>query len=119
MKKMFYITNTIGLIYFLLTGDFIYLHSVFYSMNTKADLNIDLQNRFSKVLTWNGTIGLRSRVCANGSEDLGSIPGRVILSTHKMVLDTSLFNTQHYNVRFKGKVEQSRERSGTFPKTLM
>ena len=28
-----------------------------------------------------------------------------------MELDTTLFNTQHYKVRFKGKVEQSRERS--------
>ena len=28
-----------------------------------------------------------------------------------MVLDTSLLNTQHYWVRIKGKVEQSRERS--------
>ena len=27
-----------------------------------------------------------------------------------MVLDTTLFNTQHYKVRIKGKVEQSRER---------
>ena len=26
-----------------------------------------------------------------------------------MVLDTSLLNTQHYKVRIKGKVEQSRE----------
>ena len=28
-----------------------------------------------------------------------------------MVLDTSLLNTQQYKVKFKGKVEQSRERS--------
>ena len=28
-----------------------------------------------------------------------------------MVLDTSLFNTQQYKVRIKGKMEQSRERS--------
>ena len=28
-----------------------------------------------------------------------------------MVLDTSLLNTQHYKVRIKGKVEQSREKS--------
>ena len=26
-------------------------------------------------------------------------------------LDAALLNTQHYKVRFKGKVEQSRERS--------
>ena len=37
------------------------------------------------------------------------IPGRVIPKTQKMVLDASLLNTQHYKVRIKGKVEQSRE----------
>ena len=36
---------------------------------------------------------------------LGSIPGRVIPKTQKMVLDASLFNTQHYKVRIKGEVE--------------
>ena len=44
-----------------------------------------------------------------GPGDLGSIPGRVIPKTQKMVLDASLLNTQHYKVRIKGKVEQSRE----------
>ena len=33
----------------------------------------------------------------------------------KMVLDTSLFNTQHYKVHIKGKVEQSRGRSSALP----
>ena len=28
-----------------------------------------------------------------------------------MVLDVSLFNTQHYKVQIKGKMEQSRENS--------
>ena len=46
---------------------------------------------------------------ANGPGNLGSIPGRVIPKTQKMVLDASLLNTQHYKVRIKGKVEQSRE----------
>ena len=46
---------------------------------------------------------------ANGPGDLGSIPGRVIPKTQKMVLDASLLNTQHYKVRIKGKVEPSRE----------
>ena len=54
-------------------------------------------------------IGLAVRVFANGPGDLGSIPGRVIPKTQKMVLDASLLNTQHYTVRIKGKVEQSRE----------
>ena len=49
------------------------------------------------------------RVFANGLGDLGSIPGRVIPKTQIMVLDASLLNTQHYKVRIKGKVGQSRE----------
>ena len=38
--------------------------------------------------------GLVGRVFTNGLEDLGSIPGRVIPKTLKMVLNTSLLNTQ-------------------------
>ena len=34
----------------------------------------------------------------NGQENLGSIPGHVISKTLKMVLDTSLLNTQQYKV---------------------
>ena len=52
-----------------------------------------------------------SRVFAIGPEVLRSIPGRVIPKIFKMLLDTSLLNTQQYKVRIKGKVEQSRERS--------
>ena len=50
------------------------------------------------------TIGLMSRVFANGPGDQGSIPGWVILKTQKMVLDTALLNTQHYKLGIKGKV---------------
>ena len=56
-------------------------------------------------------IGLVGRVFANGPGERGSIQGRVIPKTFKMVLDTSLLNTQNYKVRIKGKVEQSKERS--------
>ena len=48
---------------------------------------------------------------ANDPGDRGSIPGQVIPKTLKMVLDTTLLNTQHYKVRIKGAVEQSRVRS--------
>ena len=41
----------------------------------------------------------------NGPGDLGSILDRVIPKTLKMVLDTSLLNTQQYKVRIKGEVE--------------
>ena len=61
--------------------------------------------------------GRVGRVFASGPEDLGSIPGRVIPKTLKMVLDTALLNTQRYKVRIEGKVEQSRERSSSFPYT--
>ena len=64
-------------------------------------------------------IGLMSRVFANGLKDWGSIPGRVILKTQKMVLDVALLNTQHYKVQIKDKVEQSRERSSALPYTLV
>ena len=57
------------------------------------------------------SFGLVGRVFVNGPGDLGSIPGRVIQKTLKMVLDTSLLNTQQYKVRIKRKVEQIRERS--------
>ena len=69
-----------------------------------------LGNLFQKFITW---------VFANGPGDLGSIPGHVIPKTLKMVLDTSLLNTQHYKVHIKGKVEQSREWSSTLPYTLV
>ena len=64
-------------------------------------------------------IGLVGRVFANGPVDLGSTPGCVIPKTLKMVLDTSLLNTQRYKVYIKGKVEQSRERSSALPYTLV
>ena len=65
----------------------------------------------------NQLIGLVGRVFANGAGDTGSIPGRIIPKTLKMILDTSLLNTQQYKIRIKGKVEQSRERSGALPHT--
>ena len=64
-------------------------------------------------------IGIMVRVFTNVPGDLGSISGRVIPKTQKMVLDASLLNTQHYKVRIKGKVEQSSERSSALPYTLV
>ena len=64
-------------------------------------------------------IGMMIRVFVNGPGDLGSIPGRVIPKTQKMVLDASLLNTQHYKIWIKGKVEQSRENSCALPYTLV
>ena len=56
-----------------------------------------------------------SRVFNYGPEDRDSIPGQVIPKTQKMVLDAALLNTQHYKVRIKGKVEQSRDWICTLP----
>ena len=61
--------------------------------------------------------GLVGRVFANGPGNRGSIPGRVIPKTLKMVLNTSLLNTQQYKVRIKVKVEKSREKSSALPYT--
>ena len=77
----------------------LYLHlNNFFFLTIKLYLHLNLPD-----------IGLAVRVFANGPGDLGSIPGRVIPKTQKMVFDASLLNTQHYKVRIKGKVEQSRE----------
>ena len=62
-------------------------------------------------------IGQVDWVFADGPGDPGSILGRVIPKTLKMVLDIYSLNTQHYKVRIKGKVEQSRERSSALPYT--
>ena len=62
-------------------------------------------------------IGLLGRVFANSAGDLGSIPGRIIPKTLKMVLDASLLNTQQYKICIKVKVEQSKERRRTLPYT--
>ena len=60
-----------------------------------------------------------SRVFANGLGDQGSIPGRVIPKTQKMVPDATFLNTQHYKVKIKGKVVQSREWSSALPYTVV
>ena len=58
-----------------------------------------------------------SKVFANRSEDRGSIP--VIPKTQKMVLDATLLNTEHYEVRPKSKAEQFKEWSSGLPYTLV
>ena len=60
-----------------------------------------------------------SKEFVNGPGDRGSILGRVIPKTQKMVFDASLLNAQHYKVRIKGKVEQSREWRGDLPYTMV
>ena len=47
-------------------------------------------------------IGLMSKVFANGPEDRGSLPGRVIPKNKKMVFDATFLNIQNYKIRIKG-----------------
>ena len=63
-------------------------------------------------------ISVEGRVFTNGPGDLGSIPGRVIPKTLKILLDTSLLNTQQYQVDIEGKVEQSWKRGKRPPQQL-
>ena len=74
---------------------------------------------FRDIYIFTGTLAQRLECSPMALGDLGSIPGRVIPKTLKMELDTTLLNTQHYKVRFKGKVEQSREWSSALPYTLV
>ena len=60
-----------------------------------------------------------SSVFANSPGDQGSIPGRVIRKTQKMVLDAALPNTQYCKVRIKAKVEQSRGWSNALHNTTV
>ena len=87
----------------------------FYS----REFSIGLRTSEIILLIWCEIVSSYFLVFANGSGDLGSIPGRVIPKTLKMAFDTSLLNTQQYKVRIKGKVEQSRERSSALPNTLV
>ena len=60
-------------------------------------------------------IGIMVRVLANGPGDQGSIPGRVMPKTLKMVLDAALLNTQYYKVWVKIKWSNSGKGVAPFP----
>ena len=55
------------------------------------------------------TIGLMSRVFTNGPDRPGFSPSTSHTKDSKMVLDAAMLSTQHYKVRIKSKVEQSKE----------
>ena len=87
------------------THIYIYMH-IHICIHIYIYIYIYIYNRF---------IALVGRVFANSPGDLCSIPGHVIPKSFKMVLDTSLLNSQLYKVRIKGKVEQSREGVAPYP----
>ena len=58
-------------------------------------------------MLYNWPIGIIVRVFTNGLGDRGSIPGKVIPKTQKMIIDVSLLNTQYHKVWTKGKEKES------------
>ena len=101
--------NTLALKTLLLQLWNVYLFIVVNFINIFALKTLILQRIMNRL------IDLVGRVFTNCLGDLFSIPGHVIPKTFKMVLDTSLLNTQQNKVRIRGKVEQTRERSSAPP----
>ena len=89
--------------------------SIFCSRNEKI-INILYQSG-SRAIGEHSNHYTYVRVFANSPVDRGSIPGRVIPKTQKMVFDATLHNIQHYKVRIKGKMNQSWERSSALSYT--
>ena len=72
------------------------------------------------VLKWTtGTLAQRLECSPMARETWVQSQVESYQKTLKMELDTTLLNTQHYKVRFKGKVEKSREWSSALPYTLV
>ena len=77
------------------------IHLLFYISFIKIEISV-LVDIISKnniklfVNKYTLLISLMSRVFTNGPGDQGSISGRVIPKTQKMVLDAALLNSQHY-----------------------
>ena len=89
---------------------FIYADNLTLPSNAPAQVKTLLHIQYFNQDGIVSSFGLVGREFANGLGDLCSSPSRVIAKTLKMVLDTSFLITEHYKVRIKGKVEQSRER---------
>ena len=70
-------------------------------------LSVLILSRFSSSFP-SVAVGLMSRVINNGPGDLVSVPNLHTKDKKKMVLDAALLNTQHYKVRIKCKVAQSK-----------
>ena len=79
-----------------------FIYQFIFVMYVRIYVSTCLSIRLSGLVDWVFVISPRDR---------GSIRGRVIPKTQKMVLDTSWLNTQYYNAHIEGKAEQSRERS--------
>ena len=90
-----------------------------YFTSSKIGLCLCQQGLGKILITFNVFFIPVGRVLAYGPGDLRSIPVHVIIKTLKMVLDTSLLNTQvGIKVGIKRKMEQSSEKRGA-PHTLI
>ena len=74
------------------------MNSIQHFLNIYSHIALKMRESFIKSLTKKILLMYYrvGRVFANGPGDLGSNPGHVIPRTLKMVLDTSLLNTQQY-----------------------
>ena len=84
---------------------YFYIIQIIYIQLYGVKYSYPIQIICTQLYDVNQLIGLVGRVFAHGLGDLGSIPSQFIPKTLKMVLDTSLLNTQQYKVLIKGKVE--------------
>ena len=93
---------------------------LYTSLLNAQQYKVRIKGKVDKYITlYIRLIGQVGWVLAHSPEDLGSIPGRIIPRTLKMVLYTTLLNAQQYKVRIKGKVEQSREKISALHYTLV
>ena len=83
------------------------MHTCAY-VSVCACVRVCVYQMYAKV---NSIFILVGRVFTISPGDRGSILGRVIQKTQKMVLDAAWLNNKHYKVRIKGKVKQCKERS--------
>ena len=84
-------------------------------LNINSDF-LSVNSMIFSILDYSIIIGLVSRVFANGPVDRGSFLARVVTQkSQKMILDAALLNNQHYKVRIKGKLEQSRKGVAPYP----
>ena len=90
-------------IYSDLSGQTVLFQTIKFSISTKLSCS-----QYYSVFIFR-LIGLVGRVFANGPGDPGSILSRVIPKTLRMVLDTSLLNTQQYKVLSRVKWSNPRK----------
>ena len=96
-------------------------------MSNVTSLSNVMKNCYFKIQFYSAFWSTSTTVANNNNNNiknvyiyiLGSILGSVLPKTLKMVLDLTLLNTQQYQVRIKGKVEQSRERNSTLTYTSL